>query len=305
MPNILRDAGLSELVEGDVEEVASGFDFTEGPLWLPDGSVLFQDVKAEKSYRLDPDGNVSLLRSDTGAANGQTFAADGSIVFCEQTGRRFSRMNADGTGVETLAETYQGRRLNSPNDTICRSDGLIFFTDPPYGVPNPEAKELDFQGVFSLRLGDPEPSLVTADGLEKPNGLALSPDEEILYVNDTAHYHVRSYRLSPEGKVVEGPGSGEVLATFDPKEKGGPDGLKIDRDGRLYVAVAEGVWVLDPSGRLLGIIAVQKRPANLAWVGPDAKTLFLTATDTVYRVRLNVQGVLPPGTPGTSPSAST
>ena len=300
MAKILRDAGLSDLVAGDVEEVASGFGFTEGPLWLPDGSILFQDIKRETTHKIDPEGRVTVLRSDTGAANGQTFAADGSIVFCEQNGRRFSRMQADGTGVEPLAETYEGKRLNSPNDTICRTDGLIFFTDPPYGVPTPADKELDFQGVFSLRLGDDEPTLVVSEGLEKPNGLALSPAEDVLYVNDTAHYHVRAYRLSHEGKALEGPGSGDVLATFDPSEKGGPDGLKVDRDGRLYVAVAEGVWVLDPDGRLLGIIAVPKRPSNLAWVGLDAQTLFLTATDTVYRVRLHVQGILPPGTPALS-----
>ncbi len=291
---ILRDAGLSALVESDVETLADGFQFTEGPLWLPDGSLLFQDLKAERTYRLDASRKVHVLRENTGAANGQTFDGSGRVVFCEQNGRRVSCMNADGSGVETVFETFEGKRLNSPNDIITRSDGTVFFTDPPYGVPRPEDKELPWQAVFRIDLkGALTP--VVHEGFEKPNGLALSPDEKTLYVHDTAHYHVRAMELTNEGDIV--PGSDRVLFTFDPGEKGGPDGLKIDREGRLYSAVAEGVWVLDPSGRLLGIIALPKRPSNLAWTGPDAQTLAITAIDTVYQVRLNVPGVKPPFEP--------
>src|ERR1700758_2150192 len=131
MVQILRDAGLSKLVEGrEVECLARGFEFTEGPLWCPDDSLLFQDNKAERTYRLDPDRSVHLLRDHTGAANGQTFGPDGRIVFCEQNGRRVSRMNRDGTGVETLAETWAGKRVNKPNDNGCRADGGAHFTDP-------------------------------------------------------------------------------------------------------------------------------------------------------------------------------
>lgn len=295
MARVLRDAGLSSLVAGEVEVLADGFQFTEGPLWLADGSVIFQDIKAERTYRVAPDRSVHVLRERTRAANGQTFDGSGRVIFCEQNGRRISRMGPDGSDVETVVERFEGKRLNSPNDIIARSDGLVFFTDPPYGVPRPEDKELPFQAVFAL---GPDGGLrpVVSEDFEKPNGLALSPDEGTLYVNDTAKYHVRAFALDPAGSVV--PGSGRVLAAFDPEEKGGPDGLKVDRQGRLYVAVAQGIWVLEPDGRLIGILALPKRPANLAWTGPDASTLVMTATDTVYRVRMKVQGVMPPFTPG-------
>ena len=171
MLTILRDAGLSRLIESDaVERLAGGFLFTEGPLWLPDGSLLFQDIKAERTYRLGPDRSVHLLRDQTGAANGQTFGAGGSIVFCEQTGRRISRLSLfDGT-VETVAESWAGARLNSPNDLVCRSDASIYFTDPAYGV-EPSRRSLHFQGVFSLNLGawqdEPVALRLLADDFEK------------------------------------------------------------------------------------------------------------------------------------------
>ena len=226
MAQILRDAGLSELVEsGEVECLARGFEFTEGPLWCPDGSLLFQDNKAERTYRLDPDRSVHLLRDQTGAANGQTFGPDGRIVFCEQNGRRVSRMNRDGTGVETLAETWSGKRLNSPNDIVCRSDGIAYFTDPPYGV-KPADRELHFQGVFSLDLrpgatgqGGLEPQLLV-DDFEKPNGLAFSPDERILYICDTARYHIRAFDVEPSGTLRVG--SGRALRPDGPGDPGRP-----------------------------------------------------------------------------------
>ena len=290
MATILRDAGLSELVAGEVETLATGFQFTEGPLWCPDGSLLFQDIKASISYRLAPDGSVAAVRERTEAANGQTFLPDGRVVFCEQDGRRVSRMAVDGSGYEVIAEHYQGRRLNSPNDIVCRSDGTIYFTDPPYGV-TPDRKELPFQGVFALPdAGSGEPSLL-ADDFEKPNGLAFSPDEQILYLCDTARYHVRAFDVEPAGLLFTE--SDRVFATLDPEGPGGPDGLKVDRDGRVYVAVAQGVWVFEPGGKLLGILATPKRPSNLAWCGPDARYLAITAVDAVHRVELKVSGCPP------------
>ena len=293
MVTVLRDAGLSSLVPHDarLERLAGGFQFTEGPLWLPDGSLLFQDVKAERTYRIGPDGSVGILRDKTGAANGQTFAPDGSIIFCEQNGRRISRMNPDGTGVTTVVETFEGKRLNSPNDIAARSDGTVFFSDPPYGAP-PD-RPLDFQAVFALdRSGTLHK---VADDFEKPNGLAFSPDERTLYVNDTARYQVRAFDIDPTGFVPKGPG--RVVATPDPTEKGGPDGMKVDQAGRLFVAVAQGVWVYEPDGTLLGILATPKRPANLAWCGPEADLLVMTMVDEVYRVRLKTQGCRPPFQP--------
>ncbi len=298
MAKILRDAGLSGLIEDqDVECLARGFEFTEGPLWCPDDTLLFQDNKAERTYRLDPNRSVHLVRDRTGAANGQTFGPDGRIVFCEQNGRRVSRMNRDGTDVETLAETWAGKRLNSPNDIVCRSDGIAYFTDPPYGVRTAD-RALHFQGVFSLDLrpgasgpGGLEPQLLV-DDFEKPNGLAFSPDERILYICDTARYQIRAFDVEPSGSLRIG--SGRVFARMDPETPGGPDGVKVDRDGRVYAAVAEGVWVYEPDGRLLGIIAVPARPANLAWCQPDARGLAMTAVDAVYHVRLRVEGRMPP-----------
>jgi gluconolactonase len=296
---ILRDAGLSELVESpEVECLARGFEFTEGPLWCPDGSILFQDNKAERTYRVLGDRSVRLVRERTGAANGQTFGPDGRILFCEQSGRRVSRMAVDGRGVETLAETWAGQRLNSPNDVVCRSDGLVYFTDPPYGVA-PAERALHFQGVFSLDLADrgqrDDALRLLLDDFEKPNGLAFSPDERILYVCDTARYHIRAYQVEPSGELNVA--SGRVFARMDPAERGGPDGVKVDCDGRVYVAVAQGVWVYEPDGRLLGILALPARPANLAWCDHDARGLAMTAVDAIYYVRLRVKGRMPPFLP--------
>jgi gluconolactonase len=295
MVPILRDAGLSALVASDaVETMADGFIFTEGPLWLPDGALLFQDMKADRTYRLEPDRTLKVLREQTRGANGQTFERDGRIIFCEQDGRRVSRMNLDGSGVETVVETWCGKRLNSPNDIVSRSDGLVYFTDPPYGVA-PEARELHFQGVFALDPDRPQSLQLLADDFERPNGLAFSPDERTLYVNDTARYHVRAFAVEPSGALVVG--SSRVFARVDPETPGGPDGLKVDRDGRVYVAVAQGVWVYSPDGKLLGIIGLPKRPSNLAWCEPDVHALAITAIDSLYRVRLEATGIMPPFLP--------
>lgn len=293
MLTILRDAGLSALMESDsLELLAEGFQFTEGPLWCRDGSLLFQDIKAERTYRLDSSGSLSVLRERTGAANGQTFTKEGRVVFCEQNGRRVSRMDRDGGHVETVAETWSGTRLNSPNDIVARSDGLLFFTDPPYGVAA-DKRSLQFQGVYALELngsGPFEPRLLV-DDFDKPNGLGFSPDEKTLYICDTARYHVRAFDVTSSGALEAG--SGRIFATVDPEEQGGPDGMKVDQEGRVYVAVALGIWVFEPGGKLLGIIATPKRPSNLAWCGPDARSLAITAVDAVHRVRLRVSGTLP------------
>ena len=290
---VLRDAGLSRLFESEaVETIASpadGLVFTEGPLWLPDGSLLFQDIKTEKTYRVDPEGNLKVFRTDTHSANGQTYDAAGRIIFCEQNGRRMSRMNPDGSHVETVTESYDGKRLNSPNDVVTRADGLIYFTDPPYGVA-PEDREIPFQGVYALdSLGLAR--LIVSEGFEKPNGLAFSPDESTLYICDTAKYHVRAIAIDRSGAMIEG--ADRVFATLDPGAPGGPDGMKVDVDGRVYVAVALGIWVFEPDGRLLGILSLPQRPSNLNWGGPDGKTLAITAVDHVYRVRFKVAGVTP------------
>ena len=307
MVEILRDAGLSALfVHAEIERLSGGFNFTEGPLWLPRGDgpglLLFQDMERNKTHRVALGGGspAELVRDATFGANGQTFGPDGLIYFCEQFGRRISRMKPDGSEVETVVENWSGQRLNSPNDIVCRSDGLLYFTDPPYGV-EPSRRALHFQGVYSLKIetpgGSPELGLLV-DDFEKPNGLAFSPDERTLYICDTARYHVRGFEVTPSGTLNVG--SGRVVATLDPAEPGGPDGLKVDRAGRLYVAAAEGIWVFEPGdrSRLLGILAMPKRPSNLAWCGQRAEVLGITMVDSVHRVTLKTEGILPPFTPG-------
>ncbi len=220
MVKILRNAGLSELIAGDeVERLAQGFQFTEGPLWCPDGTLLFQDIKAERTYRIAADRSVHVVRERTGAANGQTFMPGGAIAFCEQNGRRVSRMSRDGSGVEPLCETWSGQCLNSPNDIVCRTDGRLYFTDPPYGVA-PRDRALHFQGVYSLdpSAAGPAAMRLLADDFEKPNGLAFSPSEEILYVCDTARYHVRSFLVEAGGTLRIG--TGRVWARLDPARAG-------------------------------------------------------------------------------------
>jgi gluconolactonase len=294
MITILRDAGLSALIESElVERLAEGFQFTEGPLWQPDGSLLIQDIKAERTYRLATDRAVQVVRERTAAANGQTYGAGGSIVFCEQTGRRISRLFPSDGRVEPVVETWSGARLNSPNDIVCRSDALIYFTDPAYGV-EPSQRALHFQGVYALDESRPGPDALRllADDFEKPNGLAFSPDERILYVCDTGRYHIRAFDVEVDGSLRTG--SNRVFARLDPGQPGGPDGMKVDKAGRVYVAVALGVWVFEPDGRLMGILSLPARPSNLAWCGADARGLAITAVDSVYHVRLRVDGIMPP-----------
>jgi gluconolactonase len=287
---VLRDQGVSQLlVDSQRELLADGFVFTEGPLELADGSLIFQDLKSDRTWRWSDQAGLSLLRENTNAGNGQTWGPDGRIWLCEQNGRRVSSMNPDGSNVRIEIETWHGARLNSPNDIIMRRDGLILFTDPPYGV-EPQHRSLHFQGVYAFRPGWPEPKLL-ADDFERPNGLALSPDEKTLYVCDTFRYHLRAFDISPNGEIR--PGSSRIFAKFDTEGPGGPDGMKVDLTGRLYIAVLGGIWVYEPDGRFLGIIATPKRPSNLAWCGPDGACLCVTAVDQVFRFRLNVCGIKP------------
>ena len=263
---------------------------------MPDGSLLFQDIKAERTYRLGTPVALEVLREQTGAANGQTFARDGRIVFCEQNGRRVSRMNRDGSRVETVAETWSGQRLNSPNDIVARSDGLLFFTDPPYGV-EPAQRALHFQGVYALDLAGEGPrrsSPARRRLREAQRSGVLTRRADSLRLRHGA-IPCSGFRRGALGKPQSGLEPG--LRRLDPGQPGGPDGMKVDRQGRVYVAVALGVWVFEPHGRLLGIIATPKRPANLAWCDSDAQGLAITAVDAVYKVRLNVPGCLPPFTP--------
>jgi gluconolactonase len=287
-------------VEGDLgrearlEQVAGGFEFTEGPLWSPEGALLFSSPNTNVIYRWDATtGAVTMFRAKSGytgadigrfaqpGSNGLAFDPEGRLAMCQHGDRRVLRVNPHGD-TTVLADAYLGRRLNSPNDLVFRSDGTLFFTDPPFGLPeafDDPARELDFSGVF--RVADGEVSLVS-DELAGPNGLAFSPDERYLYVGN----------WDPEHKVVmrydvEAGGPGEVLfdMTGVPDEDA-VDGIEVDREGTLYVCGPGGIWVLSPAGERLALLKLPEAPHNLAWGDADGRTLYITALTGVYRLRL-------------------
>lgn len=272
------------------ERLATGFQFTEGPLWDPrTESVLFSDIPGDTIYRWSEREGVSVFRRPSGKANGNTWDRQGRLLTCEHARRRLSRTEHDGQ-VTALAERYDGKRLNSPNDVVVRSDGLIYFTDPPYGLSEPFGvpgeQELPFHGVFSLAPGAAELTLLL-DDFERPNGLALSPDERLLYVADTPRHHLRVFDVRPDGTLA----GDRFFAQTNPAEgEGRPDGVTVDTAGRVYVAGPGGIWLFDASGAALGLLRTPERAANLNWGGGDRRTLYVTATSSLYRVRLNATG---------------
>jgi gluconolactonase len=272
-----------------LDRVATGFTFTEGPVWRGD-DLLFSDIPNSRTirYRPLPEGpEITTFRHPTGNANGLTLDRQGNLLACEHTTRRVSRVDGQGR-VETLAEAYQGKRLNSPNDVVVRSDGSIFFTDPPYGLRNlSEGKELPFNGVYRIDTGGQLHLL--ADDFERPNGLAFSPDEKTLYVDDSARFHVRAFDVAPDGSVSNGRVWAEMKGK--PDERGVADGMKVDVEGHVYCTGPGGVWVFGDGGRLLGRIVMPEVTANLAWGDADWRTLYLTASTSLYRLRMSVPGI--------------
>jgi gluconolactonase len=272
-----------------LDQIASGFGFTEGPVWRGE-DLLFSDIPRSRTIRYRPlpeGGEITTFRHPTGNANGLTLDHQGRLLACEHSGRRVSRIDPAGE-VVTIADSFEGKRLNSPNDVVVRSDGSIYFTDPPYGLPRlTEGKELPFNGVYRV---DPDGSLyLLADDFERPNGLAFSPDERTLYVDDSARHHIRAFDVAPNGSVA----NGRVWAELKPKEgeRGVPDGMKVDVEGNVYCTAAGGIWVLDTNARLLGRIILPEQPANLAWGGADWRTLYITAQTSLYRLRMQVPGI--------------
>ena len=263
---------------GPVEKVAGNFSFTEGPVWFAQtGKLYFSDIPQNRIHELTPPSTVTVFREPSGEANGLGIDPDGLLVACEHAGRRVSRTLASGT-VVTVADTWQGDPLNSPNDVIVKSDGNLYFTDPPYGG-NPN--QIGFQGVYRVDPGGTI-SLVASD-MTAPNGVALSPDETVLYVADSEDDYVRRFDVASDG-TADNPQ--KLMDTSNT-----PDGMAVDVAGHLYVTTQAGVEVYRPDGSLHGTITVPEQPANCTFGGADGKTLYITARTSLYRVALNLPGL--------------
>ncbi len=270
-----------------LEQVATGFGFTEGPLWCGD-YLLFSDIRRNRivRFRMRSEGpEITTYRSPSGNSNGLTVDRSGRLIVCEHSGRRVTRTEVDGS-VSILAERYDGRRLNSPNDVVVRSDGSIYFTDPSFGLGSPPKwKELSFNGVYRIT---PDGELVLlADDFEMPNGLAFSPDEDILYINDTTRNHIRAFDVSDNGGIS----NGRVFIKMEGEEIGRPDGMKVDQQGNVYCTGPGGIWIMQPDGKCLGRVMMPEQPANFGWSDRDWKTLYITARTSIYRLRLLVPGI--------------
>lgn len=271
-----------------IERLATGFQFTEGPVWNSSGGyLLFSDIPGNRIIKYTPGEGISDFRVPSGKSNGLTFDKNGRLVACEHENRRVSLTEKDGT-VTTIASHFNGKKLNSPNDVVVRSDGSVYFTDPPYGL-NPvfgslESQELPFFGVYRLPPAGDELRLLVDDSV--PNGLAFSLDESLLYIADTENSHIRVFDVDDDGNTT----NGRIFAEIS-DEPLAPDGMKIDSKDNVYVTGKGGIWVLDPAGSRIGIIPVPELPANLSWGDEDWKTLYITARSSLYRIRLSIPGV--------------
>jgi gluconolactonase len=293
------DPAFDALVSKDarLEKVAGGFTFTEGPLWRPDGHLWFSDVVANKVRSLTPDGQVSVLIEKAGGpntpppgsylgSNGMIADKDGTVLLCQHEARRIARIGKD-MSITPVVEKFEGKRLNSPNDLVYKSDGALYFSDPSYGLmrqdQDPE-KELTFNGVYRYAGGKLQAII---KDLSRPNGLGFSPDEKVLYVANTEpkKFWMR-YDVAADGSVSNGRVFADVSTE---KASGGPDGLKLDTKGNLYGTGPGGVWVFSPDGKHLGTIKTPETPSNVNW-GDDGKTLYITAVTSVYRVKLIATG---------------
>jgi gluconolactonase len=279
----MSDALAAILETPQAERLATGFGFTEGPLWHPDGFYYFVDIRRSTLHRLTPGKAPELVRADTGEGNGTTFDLQGRLVLCEGGNRRVTRAAAGGR-IEVLVDRYEGKRLNRPNDVVCRSDGSIFFTDPGLRVPLAE-RELPYAGVYRIA---PDGAVALVADCEYPNGLAFSPDERVLYVANTrwAQY-IHALEVDGAGTLVRR----RIFADMSSGETDGvPDGMKVDVEGRIFCTGPGGTWVFAPDGARLGIIRTPEVPANVAFGGPDLRTLFLTARTSVYALRVRTPG---------------
>ncbi len=300
------DPAIDRIIPKDavIEKLAGGFQFTEGPVWRrPEQVLWFSDVVGNVVRQSSPSGEVKVLVEKAGGdpgnvapggfvgPNGEVVDADGWVLVCQHTGRRIARIGKD-LQVTPVVERYEGKRFNSPNDLVFRSDGSLYFTDPPYGLAKQDedpAKEIPFNGVYR-RMKDGRVEVVVKD-LTRPNGIAFSPDERVLYVanSDEKRKVWMRYEVTADGSVRNGRVFYDVTAE---KADGLPDGMKVDSAGNVYGSGPGGVWVFSPEGKHLGTIQPPETPANCAW-GDDGKSLYITARTGLYRIKLSVAGEKP------------
>ncbi len=289
---LVKSPKIFDLVGGELQKLAGGFEFTEGPIWNKAGDyLLFSDMPGDVRRQWSEKDGIKEVMRPSNKCNGMTYDADGNLIVCEHTTSTLVRENADGKH-ETLASHYEGKEINSPNDVAVGSDGTIYFTDPPFGrvpvfgVERP--RELDFQGVYRITRGGGDLQLEVKD-IETPNGLCFSPDGSRLFINDSTRALIRVFDVNEDGSLSNSRiffdkiGSGDV-------EEGFPDGMKCDALGNIYVTGPTGIWVISPEAEFLGIIKVPEVVGNLNWGGSDWKTLYVCATTSLYRIQMKVAG---------------
>jgi gluconolactonase len=288
---VVHQAELTELVPADspLERIADGFLFTEGPVWHPtEGHLTFSDIPASTIYRWDAQTGLRVWKAGTGKANGNAYDSSGRLISCEHATSRVVRHEHDGS-LTVLADTFEGKELNSPNDVIVDRDGAVYFTDPVYGRTNPvvgvlREPELDVRGVYRVVPGE-QPELLITD-CKGPNGLCFSVDERRLFVNDSDLGVIRCFGW--DGVSLSG---GDVWAAPAGPGPGAVDGMKVDSLGNLYCTGPGGVFVYAPNGELLGVIEVPELVGNFVWGGDDLRTLFLCASTSLYACRTTVPGI--------------
>jgi gluconolactonase len=288
-PELERIISPSEPIHDLAEGFGGPLGPAEGPLWWKEGAhLLFSDIHNNRRMQYEPARGVTLVQEPTNRANGLTRDLQGRLIACEHDTRRVTRQEPDGS-ITVVANSFQGRRLNRPNDVVVKSDGCIYFTDPWTSPAAPEEWDLTFSGVYRV-TPDLGTKTLLVDDFVLPNGLAFSPDETVLYINDTRRGHIRAFELLPNGTLAKH--TDRVFADLRGSEPGVPDGMKVDVEGNVYCGGAGGIWIMDPSGKKLGRI-VHGAPAttNLAFGGDDWRTLYFTSRNHLGSVKVKIPGV--------------